>query len=43
MQPATGPPLDSASRDLSKALQVWERLVALTDGLYPERDGLRTG
>ena len=28
--------LDSATRDLQSALQVWERLVHLTDGLYPE-------
>ncbi len=27
--------LDSATRDLKSALQVWERLVRLTDGLYP--------
>ncbi len=29
--------LESAARDLKNALQVWERLVAVTDGLYPER------
>ncbi len=29
--------LDSAARDLQSAVQVWERLVHLTDGLYPER------
>jgi hypothetical protein len=29
--------LESATRDLKNALQVWERLVALTDGLYPEQ------
>jgi hypothetical protein len=29
--------LDSAARDLKNALQVWERLVKLTDGLYPEQ------
>lgn len=28
--------LDSATRDLKSALQVWERLVRLTDGLYPD-------
>lgn len=27
--------LDSATRDLKAALAVWERLVRLTDGLYP--------
>jgi hypothetical protein len=27
--------LDSATRDLENAVQVWERLVHLTDGLYP--------
>jgi hypothetical protein len=29
--------LDSATRDLRNALQVWERLVRLTDGLYPDQ------
>jgi hypothetical protein len=29
--------LDSATRDLRSALEVWERLVKLTDGLYPEQ------
>lgn len=28
--------LDSAKQDLEGALQVWERLVALTDNLYPQ-------
>ncbi|MDQ2948674.1 MAG: hypothetical protein M3Y27_22505, partial [Acidobacteriota bacterium] len=28
--------LDSATRDLKNALGLWERLVRLTDGLYPE-------
>jgi hypothetical protein len=27
--------LDSATRDLKNALQIWERLCRLTDGLYP--------
>jgi hypothetical protein len=27
--------LDAAARDLQDALEVWERLVRLTDGLYP--------
>jgi hypothetical protein len=29
--------LDSATRDLNNALQIWERLCRLTDGLYPEQ------
>ena len=29
--------LDAATRDLKDALQVWERLVQLTDGLYPDQ------
>ena len=29
--------LDAATRDLKSALAVWERLVRLTDGLYPEQ------
>lgn len=29
--------LDDATRDLRSALQVWERLVQLTDGLYSEQ------
>ena len=34
---ATGDPsaLESATRDLQSGLEVWERLVRLTDGLYP--------
>jgi hypothetical protein len=29
--------LDSAARDLRNALEVWQKLVRLTDGLYPEQ------
>ena len=29
--------LDSAIRDVTKAIAVWEKLVRLTDGLYPEQ------
>jgi hypothetical protein len=29
--------LDSATRDLNNALQIWERLCRLADGLYPEQ------
>jgi hypothetical protein len=32
--------LESAITDLKKALQTWERLVVLTDGLYPEQMAL---